>query len=830
MVTDARDKPVPPVLAERRPVLTLLIAAFVGVIAAAGASRLSPSATMRDLLARDHGASVALNRIRDVFPVTDNLTLLVAVPPTDASDVDAVRRLVEFARSLESAIRSSATLSPLVVDVAYRADMPDAARVFVERHVVPNGLLYLTEEGFVEARRRLTGQAMVEQIARNARLIQVSSPAAGAIADAVLRDPLRLYELIDRDVGIDAAGVGPLVSPDGQSLLIRITGTYPADDLDFCRRLVDGVKDVVDRLDPQGLTVDYTGVYAIADLSARSIRRDMMISVAGSLVLIQILFLLAYRHVLSFPVVFVPVALGILTGFGVFSLFARSITPMTAVIGAVLAGIGIDFGIHLLSHCSAGHVSEAVRRMRPPIITAAVTSLLAFAAVAASSIPAIRDFGRLGGLGLLGAAVATLFVLPALIVLLGDRVVTLSPRWRPPVALGGRAAVIGLSLIWFVAVAVGVVGMDRVMAFETDLTVLHPRPNPALDLEAVIAQRFGTAPNAILVHIVADTEEAVTADVHAVRRRLLTKEGNRAGVASVHSIASLVPDPAVTPARLVAIAAIDAGRVLEDFRAAVADSPFNPAVYEDYEAFLDRLLDPGPAPTLATLREAVGPAGIGRLLPTADEGSIGESIVVARLGVPLNDRDRRNEAIATIRSLVADVPSATVTGLSVIGHDTEVQLRTALVRLLVVALGAVAVFLLIVFRSFRDAGLALLPVAFAVTCLPAIMMLTGDRFNMINLVGLPLLIGIAVDDGIMLVSIARRCRLSREAAEEQLSASSHAVIVTSLTTVLAFGTLMFTNTPAIQSLGRLTALGMVAALLASLFLLVPILVRMSRQP
>ena len=372
--------------------------------------------------------------------------------------------------------------------------------------------------------------------------------------------------------------------------------------------------------------------------------------------------------------------------------------------------------------------------------------------------------------------------------------------------------------------------MDRVLAFETDLTVLHPRPNPALDLEEVIARRFGTAPNSILVYVSAETEEAVTARAHAVRRRLLTTQAIRAGVVSVHSIADLLPDPAVTPGRLAAIAAIDAGRVLDDFRAAVADSPFNPAVYEEYEAFLDRLLDASEAPGLAALRETVGTTGIGRLLPIAGEGSIGETLVVARLGVPLNDRLRRADTIATVRSLVADVPSAMVTGLSVIGHDTGVQIRTTIIRLLGIAAGAVIVFLWIVFRSIRDVALALLPMAFAVTCLPAIMVLTGDRFNMINLVGLPLLVGIAVDDGIVLVSIARRCRLSGESAVEQLSASSHAVIVTSLTTVLAFGTLSFTSTPAIQSLGRLTALGMGAALLASLFLLVPILVRMSRQP
>ena len=808
----------------------MLVAALVGVAAVAGASRLRPSAMMRDMLARDHGASATLNRIRDVFPVTDDITLLVSTPPTDGGAVEAATRLVAFARHLESAIRSSATLSPMVATITHRADTADSVRVFVERHVVPNGLLYLTEEGFAEARRRLTGPAMVAQIARNERLMQVSSPAAGVIADTVLRDPLRLYELIDRDINIDATGVGPLLSPDGRSLLIRITGTRPAGDLEFCRRLVEGVKGAVGGLDPRQITVAYTGAYVITDLSARTIRRDVSISIAGSLALIQILFLVAYRHVLSFALAFLPVALGILTGFGVFSLFSRSITPVTAVIGAVLAGIGIDFAIHLLSQCSAGRISDAVRRMWMPITTAAVTSLIAFAAVASSSIPAVRDFGLLGGLGLLGAVLATLLVLPAVMVLLGSRAIALSPRRRPPVAFGGRAALIGLSLTWVAAAGLGVAGMDRVLTFETDLTVLHPRPNPALDLEKVIADRFGTAPNALLIHVTADTEEAVVARAHAVRSRLLTAQAHRAGVVSVHSIADLLPDPAGTPARLAAIAAIDAGRVLADFRAAIADSPFNPAVYQEYEAFLDRLLGTSDAPGLAALRATLGPAGIGRLLPTADETLIGETLVVARLGVPLNDRLKRAEAIATVRSLVADVPSATVTGLSVIGHDTELQIRTTLVRLLAVAAGAVIVFLWLVFRNLRDVALALLPVAFAVTCLPAIMVLTGDRFNMINLVGLPLLVGIAVDDGIVLVSIARRCRLSGESALEQLSASSHAVIVTSLTTVLAFGTLMFTSTPAIQSLGRLTALGMVAALLASLFLLVPILARMSRQP
>lgn len=812
----------------------MLVAAAVAIAAAAGASRLRTSASMSDMLARGDRASEALSRIREVFPVTDELTLLVSAPP-GAGGAEAGRQLADFAGALKAAIQSSATLAPLVLHVDDGTGSAEAARTFVQQHVLPDGLLYLSEEGFAEARRRLTPQAMAEQIGRNLQLMQASSPAAGAIAETVLRDPLRLYELIEQDIGrragpdVASGTALPPFSPDGRSLLLRIMGTRSAGDLDFCRRLVEGVKDAAGRIDPQGITIGYTGAYAIADRSAQSIRRDMTASVIGSVVLIQLLFLVAYRHILSFPVAFLPAALGILTGFAAFAMLGRSITPVTAVIGAVLAGIGIDFAIHLLSHCAAGRVGDAVRRMRSPITTAAVTSLIAFAAVATSSIPAVADFGRLGGLGLAGAAAATLLVLPAIVVLLGKRAITLSPRWRPPAGLGGRAAPVAMLLIWLAAAACAV-GTDRAVAFDTDLTVLHPRPNLALDLEEEIAERFGAAPNSLLVHIAADTEQSVIARAYAVRRRLRTDQAAQAGVVSVHSIADLLPDPAVTPSRRRAIAAIDAGAVLEGFRAAVADSPFDPAVYRDYQSLLERLLHPDAGPSLATLRETVGRAGIGRLLPAAEVGLIGETLVVARLAVPLNDRARRDTAIEAVRSLVADVPSATVTGLSVIGHDTEAQVRTNLLRMLAAAAGAVILFLCIVFRNARDVALALLPVVFAITCLPAIMAMTGDRFNMINLVGLPLLVGIAVDDGIVLVSLARRCRLSGESAGEQLSASSHAVIITSLTTVLAFGTLTFTSTPAIRSLGRLTALGMIAALLASLFLLVPLLARMSRQP
>jgi predicted RND superfamily exporter protein len=94
-----------------------------------------------------------------------------------------------------------------------------------------------------------------------------------------------------------------------------------------------------------------------------------------------------------------------------------------------------------------------------------------------------------------------------------------------------------------------------------------------------------------------------------------------------------------------------------------------------------------------------------------------------------------------------------------------------------------------------------------------------------------MLAGVGVDDGIFLVSIFTRRQHDDEVAPLQhrqnllrdFSTSTHAITMTSLTTALGFGSLMLTNTPAIQSLGLVLGVGMVGCWLGSVCLLAPIL-------
>ncbi|MCK5584811.1 MMPL family transporter, partial [Candidatus Bipolaricaulota bacterium] len=137
---------------------------------------------------------------------------------------------------------------------------------------------------------------------------------------------------------------------------------------------------------------------------------------------------------------------------------------------------------------------------------------------------------------------------------------------------------------------------------------------------------------------------------------------------------------------------------------------------------------------------------------------------------------------------------------------------------------AILVILLVVWVSLRGWMRALL--AAAPLVLGYIWMLGGMRllemdFNFLSITISPLLIGIGVDNGIhILHRTMEEYSLRREGAVERgVGTTAISVIVTSLTTMLVFGSLLAARTPGLRMLGASALLGIGFALLFSLLFL-----------
>ncbi len=137
---------------------------------------------------------------------------------------------------------------------------------------------------------------------------------------------------------------------------------------------------------------------------------------------------------------------------------------------------------------------------------------------------------------------------------------------------------------------------------------------------------------------------------------------------------------------------------------------------------------------------------------------------------------------------------------------------------------ALVLILLIVWFSLRGWMRALL--ATAPLVLGYIWMLGGMRlfamdFNFLSITISPLLIGIGVDNGIHILhrTIEERALRPEGAIERGVGTTAIAVIVTSLTTMLVFGSLLLARTPGLRQLGASALLGIGFTLLFSIVFL-----------
>ncbi|NIP99121.1 MAG: MMPL family transporter, partial [Nitrospinaceae bacterium] len=129
------------------------------------------------------------------------------------------------------------------------------------------------------------------------------------------------------------------------------------------------------------------------------------------------------------------------------------------------------------------------------------------------------------------------------------------------------------------------------------------------------------------------------------------------------------------------------------------------------------------------------------------------------------------------------------------------------------AMIAIVLYVLITFKKIRTTLLVLLPVGVGSIWTLGVMDLLGISFNLANLVILPLIIGIGVVNGIHIV---HRYREERDKDIPVLSKSTgDAVVLSSLTTMIGFGSLMVADHQGIFSLGLVLTIGVGCCLVAS---------------
>ncbi len=170
-------------------------------------------------------------------------------------------------------------------------------------------------------------------------------------------------------------------------------------------------------------------------------------------------------------------------------------------------------------------------------------------------------------------------------------------------------------------------------------------------------------------------------------------------------------------------------------------------------------------------------------------------------------RENQEDFVADLRKVD---PNATGTPVQL--YEYETLLKNSYLQAAWYSLAAIVILVFFHFRSLGAVVLSLLPVGIGTLWLAGLMGCFGISFNLANIMTLPLLIGIGVTNGIHILN-----RFAEERTPSILSRSTgKAVLVSGLTAIAGFGSLILAKHYGIYSLGCVMATGIATCMFAGL--------------
>jgi predicted RND superfamily exporter protein len=586
------------------------------------------------------------------------------------------------------------------------------------------------------------------------------------------------------------------------------------------------------------MRVGFTGDVAISAEESSALAEDLTISSLLVVVAVVLAILLYYGWGRSVPALFLPLAVAALGAFGLASLPPFNITELnsnTAFLGSIIVGNGINFGVIQLAryvearragHSVEGSLELALWGTRKGTLSAAVAAGVAYGALVAMQFRGFRQFGVIGGLGMVLAWGTTVVLMPPLLAWLDRGKHRPAPRvhGRGLIAVVARAVTTRPRAFAFGAAVVTLLAAWQVHGFgrdqlEYDFSRLRRR-DTWTDGEGYWGKKMDTllgrylTPTAILT----DSE----AEARAVEARLKAAAGAPplAGmISSIRSWDDVVPPDQDDKAAEVAVIR---RKLTENVRAGIS-----PADRQK----IDKLIGtPGPdgkfAGPIPPIRAEEVPDTFTRGLRERD-GSVGRAVLV--YPNPASPWWRGETITTFVHALreVANAPTALggrparVAG----GHALNADIIASMERDGPLASGlafvGVVLTVLVIFRRGLATPFVIGSLVVGVLWLLAVTMVLKIKINFLNFIAFPITFGIGVDYAVNVMA-----RYLRDGAQDVTGAvrgTGGAVAICSLTTIIGYSSLLVAQNVGLFHFGVLAVLGEIACLTTAVVVLPSVL-------
>lgn len=898
------------------PYRTGLILLVVTGLFAALASRLTLEMNFTSLMPKDDPMVIEFDQIMKEFDGAASMLVVAEGRP---------EKLVEFARRAAPEIEA---LTDYVKKVDYRIPrelLRDHALMLMKTADLNNSRGVFEDPNLTGFLTNLNNSLEREYTGSGGGSIEGQEQEQGALQ---FMDGLQTFTaILDSSLHGYGSGMGQRASEailfgdtyyrswDREMLIMQVIPTFDFMDMEMDTAATNRTEAIVKRIAGElGIQAGLTGSVPLARDEMVAVEEDSFLITSLAMVGILVLFVFAFRMVISPVLAMITLAVGVLWALGLSQVLVGALNMMTAMMGVILVGLGIDFSIHIIAMYSemrkAGKNAEeslliTMQKSGLGILTGGLTTSAAFFTMMATRSRGYQEFGLTLGTGIIMTMAAALTVLPTLLILhekFQSRIRKKLVR-RPPSDISYRR--LGKGAAWLarhpfgsLAVLVAlVVGLGyRAAAITWDYNYLNMEPK---GLETILLQdklidklnisadyayftsttleeadRLTTAARqmktsglvrSIVDYLPVDADQSARSDIvrdiqKTLRQarikpvftptdlELLRDEFTRLemNIIEIQEMANIGNQKSVYLKTGILVGVIpdeedptihawqeELNRVTDNISSGVlsefvrkleqmsaADLAgldlFRREFAANFMATAQRMANPEPL-SIETLPESIRRQYVGRtgdlfLITIFPRQNVWDSLFLERFTNELYDISPRATGMPPVYFRLVKI------------FSRDGKFTTLL------ALAVIFLILLLDFRRLRRTVLALVPLVIGAVWMVGVMEVSGLQLTMLNVIAIPLIIGIGIDDG---VHILHRYQIEGRYQHEKVFASTgRAILLTSLTTMLGFGSLVFASYRGLGSMGSALFIGVGTCFLASVLVLPAIfgVIEKTRKP
>lgn len=635
------------------------------------------------------------------------------------------------------------------------------------------------------------------------------------------------------------------------------------------------------------VSIGLTGEPVLNDDEMQTATHDATFASIITFVLILALFWVSYKEHARPGLAIVVLLMAVVWCFAATMLLVGHLNIITQAFVPMVLGLGIDFGIQIMGRYEeelgrgrtvAEALMETLEHTGVAIVTGGSTTAAAFYTMCFNDFKGLSELGVICGTSMILCMIANIILLPAFYVLrdrnrkpadlqsanlasesyfannLNDRIVS-----RPLTVIGAGVTLTLLLLI----------GLNRVR-FDYNLLNLQNPKLESVRVEKDLLHKVGNA--SIYASITADNIDQV--------RELTKRLEALPTVKDVESIASVVPDN--QQAKLVIInrivgslqgvkldtdvtSQVDVAKARHDITSllkATNEAEKQAQMYVGVSKMARDAMDTfkkliPPLQRAQSAMEGLSQEELGKRLnryqvevfgnmqrglawlqgaDTTQEitindvppelqkrfiGNSGKLLLQVYAKGDIWERGPLVEFVDQLRQIDPDV-----TGTPVQNYAYIDLLRSSYQEAAIWAFLAIAVLILLHFRSLRDSLLAMTPLCLGVIWTLGTMGLFNIKFNPANIMTLPMLLGVGVAYGVYTTD------RFREAGRMEIFSTStgKAIVLSALTTIFGFASMLISDYRGLFSMGLVMTLGVTYCLLTSMILLPQVLKLLEKKP